>query len=144
MPMKEIEMKRLIKRDEGFRDRIYTDSVGVSTVGWGHALHHGSKFPLEACEILFDFDFRRAVEDAHRIIQENDLSLNRVREFVIINMCFNMGYRGVCSFKAMLTCMKLTPPNYIAAARQILNSKFARQVGKRATYLAELMERGKL
>ncbi len=137
------QMKDFIKRDEGYRESVYIDSVGVPTLGWGHALHESSFVPKEVCEIFFEHDFKRAEYQADKLLNDHGVSLNSIRRFVILNMIFNMGSAGVRRFKKMWQALQQSPPDYAEAARQMLDSKWAGQVGKRSTYLAELMERGK-
>jgi lysozyme len=137
------EMMDFIKRDEGYRESVYMDSVGVPTLGWGHALHESSFVPKEVCEIFFEHDFKRAEYQLQRLIDKYQVPLNSIRKFVILNMIFNLGSAGVEKFKKMWQALQQTPPDYEEAARQMLDSKWAGQVGKRATYLAGLMERGK-
>lgn len=135
------EMRDLIRRDEGYRDRVYLDTVGVPTLGWGHALHVGSKVPKEVSEIFFEEDYTRAEESAKKLIVEHDAKVNNVRRFIITNMVFNMGYEGVKRFKKMWAA--LAKKDYTEAANQMLDSKWAKQVARRAIYLSQLMERGK-
>lgn len=141
MNMKKSEMITLIKRDEGYRESVYIDSVGVPTLGWGHALHVNSFVPPEVCELFFEHDFKRIVYQAERFFKKYELSLNSVRQFVIINMMFNMGYNGVTKFKNMIAALQ--ERDYEEAAVQMLDSKWAGQVGNRSTYLACLMRVGK-
>jgi len=63
-------------------------------------------------------------EDAHPVIQE-----------VLVDMCFNMGINTLLTFKATLKLMSLH--QYPEAAEQMLKSKWAKQVKKRAKELSE-------
>lgn len=134
------EMMERIKSDEGYRDRVYIDTVGVPTLGWGHALHEGSHVPLAVSELFFKNDFDKAEADADWLLECRNIVLNNVRRYVIINMVFNLGKRGVSNFKKMFDALQ--SEDYEEAARQMLDSKWAGQVGKRSTYLAELMRKG--
>jgi lysozyme len=68
------------------------------------------------------------------------LSLNPVRQVVLANMAFNMGMPTLLTFGRMLGA--LAEKDWDRAAAEVLDSKWARQVGSRATELAELMRRG--
>ncbi len=72
--------------------------------------------------------------------------MDEVRQRVIANMCFNMGIgnastgKGLLGFKNTLAAMQRG--SYSMAAAGMLNSKWATQVGARATRLARAMETG--
>ena len=52
-----------------------------------------------------------------------------------MNMAFNMGVGGVAGFKKMLAALQAQ--EWDTAARELLDSKYATQVGERATRLAQ-------
>ena len=64
------EIKQRIKEHEGFRDTVYSDSLGFSTIGYGHLLLpsdnfvEGVAYPKEVLEEVFDNDFKIAVDSA--------------------------------------------------------------------------------
>ena len=66
--------------------------------------------------------------------------LNEVRQFVLVDMCFNMGLGKLCTFKKMLSAM--ANGDYYTAANEALASKWAVQVGRRARELAEMLKTG--
>ena len=66
--------------------------------------------------------------------------LNEVRQFVLVDMCFNMGLAKLTTFKKMLHALK--QQDYQAAAREMLDSRWAGQVGHRAQELASMMKTG--
>lgn len=134
------KVKNMIKEHEGCRYSVYKDSVGVLTCGYGHALHEGSEVPEEVADIFFKYDFMRAEEDATTIEIGNGLNLNAVRHAVLTDMAFNLGYGGLIKFKKFIKAMKLQ--QYRLASVEMLDSRWAIQVGQRARYLSELMEKG--
>ena len=56
------EVKQRIKKHEGFRDTVYSDSLGFATIGYGHLVLptdnfvEGVTYPKEQLEVLFDKD----------------------------------------------------------------------------------------
>ena len=54
------EIKLRIKQHEGFRDTIYSDSLGFATIGYGHLVLpsdnfvEGTTYPKEMLEKVFD------------------------------------------------------------------------------------------
>jgi lysozyme len=59
----------------------------------------------------------------------------------MINMCFNLGITGLCGFKNTLGMIQRK--EYSKAADNMLQSKWARQVGKRANRLSEMIRKGR-
>ncbi len=131
--MNEIE---LIKKHEGFREDIYYDTVGVPTGGYGHAFLEGSRLPKNIWKMIFNYDYRNAVNDYNSL----ELRLDAVRRAVIIDMLFNLGLNKFLTFKKMLDALK--EGNYEKAAYEMFNSKWALQVGRRAIELSEMMRSG--
>ena len=65
-----------IKRHEGFRDRIYLDSEGFVTGGYGHHFYVGSRLPVDVAEVLFKQDLALAVSDYSKIAPSLRKKLN--------------------------------------------------------------------
>jgi len=135
-----MDTANLIKRHEGFVPKVYRDTAGVLTVGWGHALTEGSAFPKTACEALFDADMARAQSQYEILARELGVALDPVRQAVLVNMLFNLGPGGVRKFKSMLDRIKQA--QFTGAALEMLDSAWARQTGARARELAEMMRTG--
>jgi lysozyme len=136
----EKKLKDEIKHHEGYREKVYIDSVGVPTGGYGHAFLNGSRLPAIVCEMLFEQDFNIAKQDYEFLANRHGLDLDPVRRGVIINLLFNMGIVRVQKFVKMLAA--LSNKAWGLAADEMLDSKWAKQVGKRSTYLAEKMRNG--
>ena len=57
------DVKQRIKEHEGFRDTVYSDSLGFATIGYGHLVLptdnfvEGVEYSKEELDILFDKDF---------------------------------------------------------------------------------------
>lgn len=66
--------------------------------------------------------------------------LNKVRREILLNMAFNMGLPTLAKFKKMWAAIKLQ--DWEEAAKQMLDSKWAKQVGYRANELADAMRTG--
>ena len=65
------------------------------------------------------------------------LKLSETRQAVLLDMCFNLGITRFLQFKMMLTALEME--EYEEAAKEMLDSKWAKQVGKRSVRLAEMM-----
>jgi len=138
--MNDKEIMDMIKSHEGYREKVYFDSVGVPTGGYGHAFLEGSRIPGIVADILFEEDYKSAMSDYEILAKRHGLELNNVRRGVIIDMLFNMGIVRVHKFRKMLLALSIG--DWSKAALEMLDSKWARQVGNRSTYLAELMRKG--
>ena len=69
------------------------------------------------------------------------ITLSEARRAVLVSMVFNMGLAGFLKFKT--TIGHIEHGEYVQAADAMLDSKWAKQVGPRATELAEMMRSGK-
>jgi lysozyme len=125
-------------RHEGYRQFPYKCSAGKLTVAIGRNLDDRGISEAEARYLLHN--------DIEICKQELDLLypvvrvLNPARRNVLINMCFNIGIKRLSGFKKMWAA--LSRGAYNEAARQMLDSKWATQVGKRSTELANIMRIG--
>lgn len=132
------EYKQLTKDFEGLRLRPYKCSANKLTIGYGRNLE-GVGISKEEANILFDNDFTKAMEGAAKILQEEGItSLHKQRFYVLTDMVFNLGYNGTKKFKKFLYALK--KGLYDDAAKEMLNSKWAVQVGSRAIKLAAMMK----
>lgn len=124
--MTENDIKEEIKKAEGLRLDVYEDTLGNLTVGYGHALHRGSCIPMDVAERLFDADYQEAVHNYNQL----GLDLDSVRRSAVIDMVFNLGLAGVRKFEHFLFAM--THKDWIRAANELMDSRYARQVPDRA------------
>ena len=84
-------------------------------------------------------DMAHAIRDC--IFLEYWPHLSEVRQAVIVDMVFNLGFSRFRKFKKMNAA--INKRDYKTAAEELLNSRYARQVGSRATRLAKMMETNK-
>jgi len=140
------QMDRLeerIKVHEGYRDKPYQDSLGNWTIGYGHLMSNG--MDDDVLELQFSWDFYRAKMGVKKLVLEHPelAELPRSITEVLIELVFNMGLGKVRGFKRMIgyLCVK----NYERAAAELLDSRWAKQVGPhRSTTLANIIKRGEL
>ena len=130
-----------IKKHEGLSLRVYKDTKGIPTIGYGHNLTLG--IPKEIAEILFQLDLKQAYEDyIFRFPPEykQHLMYDNIRQSVIIELIFNMGLHSLLTFKKMLSALK--KGDFREAKLQLLDSKYHKDVGIRCEELAVLLEKG--
>jgi len=137
-----------IKKHEGLRLRVYRDTVGVNTIGYGHNMNTPYPWNIQAkyeknvsqitkqdAEEIFQVDFLNALYIARNSIETFD-SLPGPKKEAFINMAFNLGNR-IKYFRKMINAINRF--DYLTAANEMENSIWARQVGKRARELADII-----
>lgn len=127
-----------LRRDEGVRSHPYMDTVGKLTIGVGRNLDDVGLSDDEIDYLLAN-DIKRASKGLLKALPWVS-SLDPVRRRVLVNMAFNLGVQGLLGFKNTLRMIE--HGNYEGAAEGMLNSKWARQVGKRSLRLAKAMRTG--
>ena len=129
-----------LKRDEGCRLTAYKDTLGVWTVGYGHAhVAPGTVWTQAQADSALDADIAIAVHDLDFRLPWWR-KLDDVRQDVLAELAFNIGVEGLLGFHNTLAFVEAG--NYAAASGGLLASKWARQVGARATRLAAMMKSG--
>lgn len=132
-------VKDWIKGHEGLRLYEYKDSLGYSTIGYGHLNTEGyDKITKQEAEKLFDQDYEEHKEMAKAIPEYNDL--DPVRKSSLLNLIYNLGPNGFLNFKK--TRELLREGKYLEAGKELLNSTYAKQVGKRSTEVAQVLATG--
>ena len=140
------ELKEEIKLHEGFVPRVYKDTLGKRTIGYGHLCvepeqwDDSKEYTKEELENVFSKDFNEALKNAEHLIGER--SINHVAKEVIIEMVFQLGIGGVGKFKNMWKA--LDREDYGEASFQMLDSLWAKQTPARAGKLAGKMRSAKL
>jgi len=140
------DLKARIKKHEGYRDTIYKDSLGFSTIGYGHLVlqtdryEKGVTYRKKDLEKVFDTDFNTAKSNANQLIE--GLPIHHQAKCVIIEMVFQLGMGGVSKFKKMWKALKQN--NYQIASEEMLDSRWAKQTPKRAEELSNVMKSCKI
>ncbi len=147
------EVVRRLIFHEGMRLMPYKCPAGYVTIGVGHnlvtnPLGKAEKKVLgdwqngiseEAALYLLNRDIQRSLDDCRHYIKFWS-HLDAERKYALLDMAFNMGIKGVLKFKKMLADMDIG--NFRGAAKECLNSKYAKDVGKRAERIAATIEKG--
>ncbi|MAL97162.1 MAG: lysozyme [Alteromonadaceae bacterium] len=131
-------LKSQLERHEGLRLHPYLDTVGKMTIGYGRNLDDNGISKAEAAMML-ESDIQNVVADLEYMPTYK--SLNPIRQTVICNMAYNMGIPTLMTFRKMWAAIGVE--KWDVAAAEMMNSRWARQVGQRAAELATLMSRGR-
>jgi lysozyme len=119
-----------LKRDEGVRLKPYTDTVGKLTIGAGFNLTDVGLYPEEVDFILAN---RIAKLRAELAPFQWYSALDSVRQGAIENMAYNVGLPSLLHFPHLIA--ELAKQDWVAAAREMRDSIWAKQVGDRAVRL---------
>lgn len=130
-------IKETLRIDEGRNNKIYFDTLGVPTVGVGHNLN--KPLSIEAIEQILEDDLHDAYMDCLMTFgEELWLKISVPRRDALLNMMFNLGYDKFSKFKKMIACVKSL--DWDGATLECLDSKWAKQVGKRSHRIAQLLQ----
>lgn len=132
----EMKMENLIKLQEGLRLKIYQDTEGNLTIGWGRNLSAKGICADEA-NLMFANDIAEA-ENELRLNVPWYTTLSPARQAVIINMAFNEGIGGLMGFKDFLRAAEANLPKL--ASQAILDSLAAKKLPARYEKLAYIYE----
>ena len=139
MPMNRQLLRSQLERHEGLRLKPYNDTVGKLTIGYGRNLEDVGISRDEA-DFMLDNDIDQVERQLETVDEYRDL--DAVRQAVIANMAFNLGFAGLMGFKNMWAAIGRR--DWESASEEMLNSKWARQVGVRAVELSEIMRTGEV
>ena len=141
-----MNMERLlksVKEHEGYRNKVYLDSLGKRTVGVGHLCvedfweddkEYEEKFLLT----ILEHDLKSAIKSAEELCSDCP-DLDDLAKETIIEMVFQLGKTGVSKFRNMWKALQHDPPNYERASLEMLDSRWASQTPNRSKKMSDHM-----
>ena len=134
--------------DEGCIDKVYADHLGFLTLGVGHLILDTDKeFKLDIGTPVSEERINECLHnDIDIVCAELDRNmpwwneLDETRQRVLANMCFNLGCPRLKNFKNFLAALEAG--DFETAGEEMMDSKWATQVGSRAVRLQEKMLHG--
>lgn len=131
--------KTTLMKDEGFRESVYLDHLGIPTIGYGTKIDE-IVVSKEVAEEWLDAELDEKEERLRRIPAYGALSI--ARKNVIRSMAYQMGVGGVKRFKKMWVAIATN--NYIMAGVEMRDSQWWRDpvTRKRAERMSQRMEAG--
>lgn len=127
-----------VKTFEGYAPVAYQCPTGHLTVGYGHNLED-NVIGKTVANMLLKQDLEQA-EVALKVAFPWYEKLDEARQFVLLDMAFNMGIKKLCTFRKTLAF--IVAGDYKAASEEMLVSRWAKQVKGRAYKLAYIMREG--
>jgi len=131
------ELLAQLKRHEGFRSYPYLCTSGKLSVGYGRNLEDVGVTHAEA-EYLLKNDVYAAIRELDKYPWAAEL--DQVRFDAMVNFMFNVGANTFAKFKKMIAAMEAQ--DYGRASMEILDSRYAKQVGQRAQDVSYMIEVG--
>ena len=131
------KIRRLLKLHEGVKSKPYKCTAGFLTIGVGHNID-AKPLSNEAINQILEDDIEDALREVEMLSFWHDL--DEVRQAVLIDMCFNLGFSGLRKFSKMLEALSFG--DYVEAANQMMDSRWANQVGGRSKRLGKMMVSG--
>ncbi len=141
--------------NEGLVNKPYRCPAGKLTIGIGRNLEDNPLTAEEKAFIGHNCRTKPITNEQAFYLCRNDLKkvradldrelpwwrdLNPDRQFVIIDLCFNLGINKLLNFQKTLS--SIATGYYIKAGEQLMQSLYAKQVGKRAERNAKCLQTG--
>lgn len=141
--------------NEGVRNKAYYCPAGKLTIGIGRNLDDNPLTPEEIAYIGHNCRGKCITNEQAAYLCRNNIAqvkleldrnmpwwrdLSPDRQFVMIDLCFNMGIKTLLTFKRTLS--SIADGYYIRAGEQLMQSKYAKQVGVRARRNAYALKTG--
>ena len=139
-----MDMNRLmksVKAHEGFRNSVYKDTLGKRTVGYGHLCvedhwEDNREYTVPELERVLEADLNNAIQGAEELCSDCPVLDDQAKE-IIVEMVFQLGKTGVSKFRNMWKALKV--PDYPTAAKEMLDSRWAKQTPGRAKEMSDHM-----
>lgn len=134
-----------IKGAEGCRLTAYKDSEGLWTIGYGHLLAQDSGHNWEGYAITQELADQWFMDDLKaaraEVLKLGLVGVSGARLSAFVELMFNLGPKRLAGFHKMWAAVAAR--DWIEASRQLLDSKWAGQVGPtRSARIAELIQVG--
>lgn len=145
-------LKEILEKHEGKKRRKYKCTTGRWTIGIGHNmedeplpeemqrfLDSNGYITDEMIYELLEKDIEDAINDAWDLYPNLE-SYSEARQAALIDFLFNVGKRVALQFKRFNRAVN--GEKWDNAAKYLLESKYARQVGQRAQTIARMLREG--
>ena len=142
------KLREELTQDEGCIYKIYNDHLGYATFGIGHLVLESDPeidLPIDALVSkervveCFEKDIDGVFNDLDRNLSWW-VGLSEDHQRVIANMAFNLGINRLKKFKKFLAALQES--DFETAAKEMIDSRWAEQVGPRATRLKDRILKG--
>lgn len=135
------KLESILLKHEDYKRFVYKDSLGFETIGIGRCvdIRKGKGISIKEAQYLLNNDLTEC-DRSMRLYAWYNIQ-DDVRKCALVELCFNMGLRGLLGFKNTLDCLQ--NKYYVDAAKHLLDSKWSAQVGEaRSQDIAYRIEHG--
>lgn len=129
----------MLKRHEGFRSSFYKDSLGHETIGYGRLITEAKGISEAEAEHLLNNDIYEAIRHLDKYPWAQNL--DQVRYEALVDFMFNVGPNTFAKFKKMITALE--NGLWEDASNELIDSRYAKQVGYRAHELSYMITFGR-
>tara|TARA_S200002703_G_scaffold147853_1_gene144012 strand:- start:1073 stop:1483 length:411 start_codon:yes stop_codon:yes gene_type:complete len=128
---------KMLRHHEGVRHKPYKDTVGKLTIGVGRNLDDNGLSDDEI-DYLLKNDINRCMSEA--MTYSWFVDLNEARRAVVLSLLFNLGKPRYDKFVKHHEAMD--DGHFLIASEELLDSRWAKQVGQRANEMAMQLRTG--
>lgn len=141
--MKDETVRQILKKqlviDEGWKKKLYRDSMGIWSLGCGRNVADKGLSDIEI-EMLLNNDIDQAYIDVQAIYGDVFFTFSEGRQAALLNMAFNLGQTKLRGFHGMNEAVK--KGDWESAADHAKNSLWAKQVKQRAVRIIHALRTG--
>jgi len=140
------QLREELKEDEGCKYEVYLDHLGLPTHGIGHLITEwdeeyekpvGTPVSEERVNNCFQSDVHVTINECKKLYDTFD-DLPEEVQLILCNMMFNMGRPRLSKFLKLNDA--IANENWLEASIQMEDSRWHKQVTKRANRLIKRME----
>ena len=140
------QLREELKEDEGCKYEVYLDHLGLPTHGIGHLITEwdeeyekpvGTPVSEERVNNCFQSDVHVTIDECKKLYDTFD-DLPEEVQLILCNMMFNMGRPRLSKFLKLNDA--IANENWLEASIQMEDSRWHKQVTKRANRLIKRME----
>ena len=126
------ELIESIKQHEGYRSKVYDDSLGIPTIGYGFAIKD-LELDEDICDIILERKIKVLKVRIAKKFQWYGYMPPEIKD-IIDEMCYQLGVYGFSCFKK--TIAYLQDKKFKEASVEMLDSRWAEQTPNRAKELS--------
>jgi len=121
-------IKKQLMDHEGYGPKVYEDTVGILTIGYGRNLEGKGITEAEA-EYLLVNDIREVENELRERLPFFE-NLSSIRQEILISMGYNLGINGLLKFKKMLAALENTTMSWLPTRCWIPNGPHRSREGR--------------